>query len=147
MTNHGKLPDLVINGDPIGRRITDAQNADLPDRGSCIVILATDLPLSDRQIRRVLKRCPVGMARLGSYVGEGSGEIFVGFSVANRFVSDSGPAVTAAERFDDARLDPVFRAAAEATEEAILNAMAEAETVTGYTGFTRHALSEYLGKV
>ncbi len=54
-----------------------------PDKGSCIVILATDLPLSDRQLRRILKRCSVGLARLGSYIGHGSGEVFVGFSTAN----------------------------------------------------------------
>ncbi len=147
LTNHGKLPDLVINNDPIGKRITDAQAAALPDRGSCIVLMATDLPLCSRQLKRVLKRCPVGMARLGSYVGQGSGEIFVGFSTSNRWVTGAGGVIREAEVFDDEFLDPVFRAAAEATEEAILNAMCEAVTVTGHTGFTRHALSEYLGKV
>ena len=147
LTNHGKLPDLVINNDPIGKRIRDAEAAKLPDRGSCIVLMATDLPLCPRQLRRVLKRCPVGMARLGSYVGQGSGEIFVGFSTANKWLTEESSVIRAAEVFDDDYLDPVFRAAAEATEEAILNAMSSAVTVTGHTGFTRHALSEYLGKV
>lgn len=177
MTNHGKLSDLVINGDPIGKRIAAvqtsgtaaaaggkaspgsagemfpagnarvSQEAEEPERGSCIVILATDLPLSERQLKRVLKRCPVGMARLGSFIGSGSGEVFVGFSTANRRDLSDGRAVRTAEVFDDGHIDPVFRAAAEATEEAILNAMTAAEPVTGYTGLTRHSLAEYLGKV
>jgi len=148
MTNHGKAPDLMINGDPIGQRIMKAQSLpDHPDKGSCIVLLATDLPLSDRQLRRVLKRCPVGMARLGSFVGQGSGEIFVGFSTANRQDKADPKVISQIEAFKDGALDDVFRAAAEATEEAILNAMCEAEAVTGYSGYTRHALSEYLGKV
>ncbi len=176
MTNHGKLSDLVINGDPIGKRIAAVQAsgtapaaggrastgsagavcpsgnacspaAEEPERGSCIVILATDLPLSERQLKRVLKRCPVGMARLGSFIGSGSGEVFVGFSTANRHDESDGRAVRTAEAFDDGHIDPVFRAAAEATEEAILNAMTAAEPVTGYTGLTRRSLAEYLGKV
>ncbi len=144
LTNHGKLPDLTINGDPVGKKISDAASASKTERGSCIVILATDLPLSDRQLRRVLKRCPVGMARLGSFVGEGSGEVFVGFSTANRVDISDNAAIRPAESFDDRRLDSVFRAAAEATEESILNAMASAESVTGYSGLSRKNLFEVL---
>ena len=144
LTNHGKIEDLTVNGDAVGKRISGMPGDSGPERGSCIVILATDLPLCDRQIRRVLKRCPVGMARLGSYVGQGSGEIFVGFSTANRYDTGDRRAIRQVSIFDDAKLDAVFRAAAESTEEAILNAMAAAETVTGYRGFTRRSLSEYL---
>ena len=148
MTNHGKLPDLVINGDFVGQRIQEAIDAqNVPDRGSCIQVLATDLPLSDRQLRRVIKRCIVGMSRLGSYIGHGSGEVFLGFSTANKFDTAKKEAIRTVEAFDDERIEIVFRAAAEATEEAILNAMFEAEEVTGASGKTKKALSDFYGKV
>ena len=143
--NHGRLKDLTIAGKNIGADIQRRIDEALPDKGSCIVILATDLPLSDRQLRRVLKRCSVGLARLGSYIGHGSGEVFIGFSTANRYAPDEDPrGVIPCAVLNENRIDRAFRAAAEATEEAVLNALCAAETVTGYTGTTRFALGEFL---
>lgn len=150
-TNHGQLGDFRLSGDNLAmrqkmfdicRRILNEIGENHPDKGSCIVILATDLPLSDRQLRRVIKRCSVGLARLGSFIGHGSGEVFVGFSTANRVPTDA-PDIYQAEAFSEERIDLVFRAAAECTEEAVLNSMIAAEPVTGYTGETRRALSEF----
>ena len=90
------------------------------DKGSIIMILATDLPLTARQLKRVLRRCSVGMARLGSYIGHGSGEIAVGFTTAKR-ERQGHFEVLRALREDDMNLP--FRAAGEATEEAILKSM------------------------
>lgn len=91
------------------------------DRGSIIMVVATDLPLSSRQLRRVLRRCSVGMARLGSYIGHGSGEIAVGFTTAPRVAAGGHFESVRVLREDDMNLP--FRAVGEATEEAILQSM------------------------
>ena len=91
------------------------------DRGSIIMVVATDLPLSCRQLRRVLRRCSVGMARLGSYIGHGSGEIAVGFTTAPR--KEAGEYFEAARVLREEHMNLPFRAVGEATEEAILQSM------------------------
>ena len=143
-SNHGRLQDLLLEGRPVGREIQRQLQESAPDKGSCIVILATDLPLSDRQLRRILKRCSVGLARLGSYIGHGSGEVFVGFSTANVLRLGETRDVLPRRELNEERIDLPFRAAAEATEEAVLNSMAAAEQVTGFGGNTRHSLAEFL---
>ena len=143
--NHGRLKDLTIAGDNVGADIQRQMDESLPDKGSCIVILATDLPASDRQLRRIVKRCSVGLARLGSFIGHGSGEVFIGFSTANRLpAEDDRRAVIPCQQLNERYIDRAFRAAAEATEEAVLNALCAAEDVTGPTGTMRLALSNFL---
>ncbi len=142
LTNHGCLSDLTIAGDPIGRRIEEKIKADTPDQGSCILILATDLPLTSRQLGRIIRRCAVGLARLGSYTGHGSGEVMIGFSTANR-ISSRGYCLNLSCIQED-HIDKAFRAAAEATEEAVLRSMLEAGTVVGYSGKVRRSLREFL---
>ena len=143
-SNHGRLQDLLLEGRPVGREIQRQLQESAPDKGSCIVILATDLPLSDRQLRRILKRCSVGLARLGSYIGHGSGEVFVGFSTANVLRLGETRDVLTRRELNEERIDLPFRAAAEATEEAVLKSMVAAEQVTGFSGNTRHSLAEFL---
>jgi len=144
-TNHGRLRDLRIGGDPIGERINAQLQDSQPDKGSCVVILATDLPLSDRQLRRVVRRCGVGLARLGSFIGHGSGEVFIGFSTANRTPpEDDARDIIPCETLRENRIDTVFRAAAECTEEAVLNSMAAAEGVSGPNGAARLSLARFL---
>ena len=143
-TNHGRLRDLMIRGDAVGERIHTAIQENHPDQGSCIVILATDLPLTDRQLRRVIRRCSVGLARLGSFIGHGSGEVFIGFSTANRVPFEDPRAVIPCAALNENRIDLSFRAAAECTEEAVLNSMIAAEEVTGPSGTVRRALRDYL---
>ncbi len=142
LTNHGSLSDLTIGGKNIGPDIEEKIREDTPDEGSCILILATDLPLSPRQLKRILKRCSVGLARLGSFIGHGSGEIFIGFSTANRI-----PEIAACYNLrclHESHMDQAFRAAAEATEEAVLRSMLEAGTVTGCSGKVRRSLREFM---
>ncbi|MBD5092743.1 MAG: P1 family peptidase [Subdoligranulum sp.] len=130
---------------PVGQPGVPLSAEPTADLGSCIVILATDLPLSSRQLGRVLRRAPVGLARLGSYIGHGSGEVFLGFSTANRVPHESAHAVLAGTYLHEGKIDAVFRAAAEATEEAVLSAMLCADTVTGFDGSTKHSLREFAG--
>ena len=143
--NHGRLRDLTIAGDRIGERIQARLEESLPDKGSCIVVLATDLPASDRQLRRIVRHCGVGLARLGSYIGHGSGEVFIGFSTANRYAPDADARdIIPCEMLNESRIDLPFRAAAECTEEAVLNALCAAEDVTGPDGTVRRALRDFL---
>lgn len=141
LTNHGSLSDLTIGGDAVGRRIEDAIREDTPDEGSCILVVATDLPVTSRQLGRILRRCSVGLARLGSFIGHGSGEVMVGFSTANRI--PTGEDLMTLQCIPEGQIDKAFRAAAEATEEAILNSMLHADTVTGYSGKVRRSLREF----
>ena len=144
-TNHGRLRDLMIDGERVGERIHAELQDNPPDKGSCIVIVATDLPLSDRQLRRAVKRCGVGLARLGSFTGHGSGEVFIGFSTANRIAPDTDARdIFPCAILNENRMDDVFRAVAESTEEAVLNSMAAAADVTGPTGKTRLSLARFL---
>jgi D-aminopeptidase len=146
LTNHGSLRDLTIGGEHIGPALAEKLSArHTPDVGSCILIMATDLPLDSRQLGRVLRRGSVGLARLGSYIGHGSGEVFLGFSTANAWDSRSGGALRQTVSFAENKLDLPFRAMAECAEEAVLNALTAAHTVTGYTGRTVYGLTEVWG--
>lgn len=142
-TNHGRLRDLRMDGKPIGEAIYQKLSEDAPDKGSCIIVVATDLPLSSRQLRRVIKRAGVGLARNGSFWGHGSGDVFIGFSTANRMRANA-PEIVSVRFLREDLLDDVFRACAEATEEAVLNSMLSAKTVTGYSGKTRESLLPFL---
>ena len=141
LTNHGSLKDLTIDGKNIGLDIERQIREDTPDEGSCILILATDLPVTSRQLGRILRRCSVGLARLGSFIGHGSGEVFIGFSTANRIPEDA--ACFSLDCIHESHINAAFRAAAEATEEAILQSMLHAKTVTGYSGKVRRSLAEF----
>ena len=144
-TNHGMLSDLRIDGAPVGREIEAGILQEKVDKGSCIVVVGTDLPLSDRQLKRVLRRAAVGLARVGSYIGHGSGEVVVGFSTANRVHRQEARGVVQQTLLNEERIDLPFRACAEAVEEAILNSLAAAETTVGPTGAKKTALADLWG--
>lgn len=141
LSNHGSLKDLTVGGDNIGMDIERKIREDTPDQGSIIMILATDLPVTSRQLGRIIRRCSVGLARLGSFIGHGSGEVMVGFSTANRIRDDGG--ILELRCIQESNMDQAFRAAAEATEEAVLQSMLHAGTVTGYSGKVRRSLKEF----
>ena len=141
LSNHGSLKDLTINGDNIGMDIERKIREDTPDQGSIIMIVATDLPVTSRQLGRIIRRCSVGLARLGSFIGHGSGEVMVGFSTANRIPYDG--ACLNLRCIHESHMDKAFRAVAEATEEAVVQSMLHADPVTGYSGKHRHSLKEY----
>ncbi len=142
-SNYGATADLQINGIPVGERISRWIRGEACDEGSIMVVLATDVPLTARQLRRVIRRCSVGIARCGSYIGHGSGEIFLGFSTANVIGPGDGDLLSLVSIRED-RIDRLFRAAGEATEEAILNSMVTAGEVTAPDGHTVRSLGDFL---
>ena len=112
------------------------------DQGSIILIVATDLPLSARQLRRVLRRTSVGMARLGSYIGHGSGEIAVGFTTAP--LESAGDSFRSQTVLREEKMNIPFRAAGECAEEAILQSMWNAEPDTALDGSPVPSLRQFL---
>src|SRR5205807_2607503 len=109
------------------------------DTGSIIIVVATDAPLLPHQTKRLARRATMGLARTGSTSGNGSGDIFIAFSTANpNAAASKGPATVTMVPNDE--LNPVFEAAVQATEEAIVNAMVGAETMTGVDGHKVFAL-------
>lgn len=143
LANHGVMEDLTINGEKIGQQIKQAIEIEKSeDKGSIIVVFATDLPLSDRQLKRVCKRATVGISRVGSYIGHGSGDLVIGFSTVNG-QNPSDKTFETMTRFKESALESVFRAMAEATEESILNALMTSSKVVGYQGHVRRALKDY----
>jgi D-aminopeptidase len=146
LANFGRPRTLVLAGRRLGplleQRIAAAPS--LPDRGSIIVVLATDAPLDHRQLRRLATRAAAGIARTGSSFGHGSGDIALAFATAQRLPRAVREPVRTLRVLDEPRLDPLFEAAAEATEQAIVHALFAAETLTGYAGHTRAALTAAL---
>lgn len=147
-TNFGKIGDLSFDGKNIGKDIEPLIGGDgAPEKGSCIAVMATDIPLSSRQIKRVIRRLAVGLIRCGSFLGNGSGEVFIGFSTANRVSQDEeGPDIIDVKILNEGVIDSVFRAAAEAAEEAVADSMTEAGTVSVQGGNTRVSVTEFIGK-
>ena len=151
--NHGIRSRLTVNGAPVGH-VLDPDTVPLPDvptlpvgaegGGSIIVVVATDAPLLPHQCRRLAQRAGLGVARTGGTGEHSSGDLFLAFATGNRVAtSDYGshpPAVQPMRMLSEAYLDPLFHATVEATEEAILNAMVAARTMTGRDGITAHAL-------
>ena len=143
-SNFGKTEDLMIAGNPIGKELAGRIRPSELDKGSIISVVATDLPLSSRQLRRLLKRAAMGLARTGSHVGNGSGDVMIGFSTANVIKDSDGPILQNLSFLKDDMLDGPFHAVVEAEEEAILNSMMAADTVVGYNGEIRYGLGEYI---
>ena len=142
--NYGTRDNLTIAGVPVGREIAGAErirgNQPVADRdGSIIVIVATDAPLLPHQLERVARRVPMGIARLGGVASNGSGDIFLAFSTANPGAA-AASGVTPLTWLPNGDLSPFFQATVEATEEAIVNALVAAETMTGINGNTVPAL-------
>jgi D-aminopeptidase len=143
-TNLGLLEDLVVGGRHIGPAIAERIEAEkVQEKGSIMIVIATDLPVSSRQLKRLCKRASVGIARCGSYIGHGSGDIIIGFSTGNT-IREGGSEIRSIRVIDESLIDPAFRAVAEAVEEAVLNSMITAKKVTGYGGHVRETLADYL---
>jgi D-aminopeptidase len=133
--NYGRRPDLRIAGVPVGREIPEdpayaSTSFSELDRGSIIVVVATDAPLVAHQLKRLARRVSLGLGRNGSISGNGSGDIFIAFSTANPGAA-AADGVVDLKMLPNDKLGPVFAATVQATEEAIINAMIAAETMTG----------------
>lgn len=140
LTNFGGRGRLMIDGRQVGREIAERDEA--ADKGSIIMIVATDAPLSERQLGRVAKRAGVGLSRTGSYMGNGSGDVAIAFSTANRVPHAPLHAVQRYAALSDQYIDSIFDMTAEAVEEAIVSALWHAKTTTGKDGTTVRGLRE-----
>ncbi|WP_432408309.1 P1 family peptidase [Wukongibacter sp. M2B1] len=149
MSNFGVKNDLIIDGVKAGRIITEVDKSNVveEDKGSIIIIMATDIPMTHRQLKRVCKRTGVGLSRTGSFFGNGSGDIVVGFTTANKIKHYEEEATVNIRILNENKINNVFRAAAEATEEAILNSLICADTTKGRDGHIRKSLKEYVNLV
>ena len=128
--NCGIKEDLTIAGVPVGKEVKLPKNPATSTGNSIMMIIATDLAIDSRQLWKVAKRAALGLARTGTYGGNNSGD----FTIA--FTTGTVPHVGEGDKF----LNPVYKATVEATEEAVVNALFSAETMTGYQGHVRHAL-------
>jgi len=160
--NYGSQPDLRIGGVPVGAEITDlapCRTLDLPnldrierrcdeppraevprgDAGSIIVLVATDAPLLPHQLKRIAKRVSLGVGRTGGIGSNSSGDIFVAFSTANPGASGA-EGIRQVAMLPNERINPLLRATIQATEEAIVNALLAADTMTGANGVRVYAL-------
>lgn len=143
--NYGMRDPLRIAGVPVGRylrndRIYSQEDPNASETGSIIIVVATDAPLLPHQLRRVAKRAGMGLARMGSYAGNGSGDIFLAFSTANAGAL-KGDAVSQASFVGIDHIDGLFAATVQATEEAIVNAMVAARDMQGNEGHYAKAIS------
>jgi D-aminopeptidase len=159
--NYGRRGLLRIDGVPVGQAIGIDEVpspygerrrgiAPLQDTGSIIGIVATDAPLLPHQCQRLARRMSLGVARVGGLGGTGSGDLFLAFATGNRgmpaaetddvAIAGERPGVLPLKALTDTALDPLFEATVEATEEAIVNALVAAETMTGRDGVTAHRL-------
>lgn len=123
--------DLVINGVPAGRELLDIDvNNNIP-QGSIVITVATDAPLDSRQLSRLSKRAAMGLAKCGSYAGNGSGDFVIAFSTVNGKSQPQNNKPAPVEKFDDYQINPLFKAVEEATEEAVINSLLMAKTTIG----------------
>jgi D-aminopeptidase len=146
LSNFGILSDLLIKGKTIGLELKEAilESYKEEDKGSIIVIVATDLPLSERQLNRIIKRSVTGLSRTGSIITNGSGEIVIGFSTAQKIPHEKPEHLLSLSMIHEEEMDLAFRAIGEATEEAVLNSLVTAEAVVGRDGNTRPAFKDLI---
>jgi L-aminopeptidase/D-esterase-like protein len=142
--NYGIRRTFMVAGVPVGKEITDLMPEIDPlkkdeDRGSIIVIVATDAPLLPHQLKRLARRVPLGIGRMGGYAGNSSGDIFIAFSTAN-----PGAANREVDQnllmIPNENMSPLFEATVQATEESILNALVAATDMTGKNNTKIYAL-------
>jgi D-aminopeptidase len=139
--NYGLRETLRIAGVPIGQHLREhrAYQDQQAETGSIIIVVATDAPLLSHQLKRVASRASLGLGRMGSYAGDGSGDIFVAFSTANAGALSGAP-YASAEFLENGRMDALFEATVQATEEAIVNALIAARDMTGEGGHYAKAI-------
>jgi D-aminopeptidase len=130
---------LMVDGLPVGEALGRVPFVESSD-GSCMIVLATDAPLSPRNLERMAKRAAMGLARTGSYMSNGSGDFVIAFSTSNPVSHTSESGLRNDEILGNDFTSPLFLATVEAVEEAVLNSIFKATTVTGFEGRTREAL-------
>jgi len=145
-TNYGSRESLIIDGVPIGKEISDLIPQHDPikkdeDRGSIIVVVATDAPLLPHQLKRIARRVPMGIAKAGGYASDSSGDIFIAFSTANKGAANRTTNQKLSMLPNDL-ISPLFEATVQATEESIINALLAAKTMVGINNTIVYELPE-----
>jgi len=150
LANYGCLPNLIWAGQAIGERLaarldaTTRAQTQRAEQGSIIIVLATDAPLCSRQLSRLALRAAAGLARTGSVYGHGSGDIALAFSTAYTLPARPDTTMPSVAMVHESLLDPLFQAAADSVEQAIVHALWHADTVSGRDGHTRLGLRALL---
>ena len=138
--NCGRPSELTIAGVPVGKELRPGHDPfSKQELGSIIIVAATDAPLMPHQLKRIARRLTMGLARTGSVSGNGSGDLFIAFSTANA-AGVKRSDVETVKMLRNSRIDPLFAAAVQATEEAIVNALIAARTMVGINGYRIEAL-------
>ena len=145
-SNFGGKKNFTVAGVPVGQELKDTLNYEFkappsyqPGDGSIIVVVATDAPLLPHQLKRIAARVPIGVGKVGGRGENGSGDIFIAFSTANPTAFQRA-SLTKVDELPNDLINPLFEATVQATEEAIINAMAAAETMEGINGNKAYAL-------
>lgn len=148
VTNFGILSDLRVNGKAVGQELKEAilQTKEEQDKGSIMMIVGTDLPVSERQLNRILKRTVTGLSRTGSIITTGSGEVVFGFSTATKIPHDKPSECLSYSTIHEEDMDLAFRAVGEAIEEAVLNSLITATHIVGRDGNERPAFQDLLAQ-
>lgn len=143
--NFGAKSQLLVAGVPVGKEMMGQESPsrdmdESDDIGSIIIVVATDAPLLSHQLKRLARRASLGLARTGSSSGNGSGDIFIAFSTANPGVANPKDDVAKLTMLPNNRMNALFSATVLATEEAIMNALIAADTMTGRDDHTVDAI-------
>ncbi len=155
LSNHGLYRDLLVAGRRISEEISkegltevsqeeqeQQENFEERDKGSIIMILATDAPLNERQLKRICRRCAIGLGREGSYMMNGSGDIALAFTTANRIPHTCSEGILPMQMLHDDQMDILFRASAEVIEESVLSSMFHAKECMERSGKTVRSLAD-----
>ena len=143
LSNFGLKEDLLVDGIKVGEKILEKESEEL-EKGSIIIILATDIPMNERQLKRIAKRVPIGLARTGSHIGNGSGDIVIAFSTANRIKHYEDRDIVRIKIINENIIDKVFRGVIECVEEAVISSLLHSEKTIGTSEHKRESLKKYI---
>ncbi|WP_373598190.1 DmpA family aminopeptidase [Paraclostridium bifermentans] len=143
LSNFGLKPDLIVDGRKLGKEIKIKEN-ELLEKGSIIIIIATDIPLSERQLKRVSKRASISLGRTGSFLGNGSGDISIAFTTANKIKHYEENDLINIGCINENKIDTIFRALVESVEESILSSMIHSKDTIGRDSNKRESILNYL---
>lgn len=143
LSNFGLKEDLLVDGIKVGEKILEKESEEL-EKGSIIIILATDIPMNERQLKRIAKRVPIGLARTGSHIGNGSGDIVIAFSTANRIKHYEYRDIVSIKIINENIIDKVFRGVIECVEEAVISSLLHSKKTIGTSEHKRESLKKYI---
>lgn len=143
LSNCGLEKDLILDGRKIGKEITSKKDLEL-EKGSIIIIIATDIPLSERQLKRVAKRASISLGRTGSHLGNGSGDIVVAFSTENKVNHYEEKDINSMKFINENKIDLIFRASIESIEESIISSMMHSKETIGRDNNKRKSIINYI---